>query len=89
MLAGEMTPEKLTVEVNPQVNIPLPEVRPIETNRGERNGERTTAGGAGRTGSGGGDAGSGGGGASLGVGEAAVVESGHGSMGWGSLGRDG
>ena len=44
MLAGEMTPETLAVEVNPQVNSPLPEVRPIETTWGERDGERATGG---------------------------------------------
>lgn len=46
MLAGEMTLEVLAVEVNPQVNGPLPEIRPIETNwgRGERDGERATSG---------------------------------------------
>lgn len=44
MLVGEMTPEALTVKVNPQVHIALPEVRPIKMNRREWDGERAAGG---------------------------------------------
>lgn len=39
MLVGEMTLETLTVEMNLEVNNPLLEVCPVETNQREQDGE--------------------------------------------------